>query len=338
MNTFKKLCLTMSLMLTFSASAYAQDSTSWEQWLNTLKTELIEDKGLDSALVYQNLDTLSFDPDVIKKDNAQPSARMSFATYKEKAVNQVRIKQGKRFYQQHRSEIDQFAKQYGVSPYVMVALLGIESNYGGYTGNHDVIRSMATLAYGTVRDDKPYQERRKKMFRDELYYALKIIDDGILTRENFKGSWAGASGINQHMPSSYYAKVVDGDEDGDRDIWSNNDLSDVFATTANHLKEVGWKTGQRWGREVKLPEDFSTRWAGNKIKKPLLEWRRLGVTQQNGQPLPVVEDMQGSIIIPDGLDGQAYIGYDNFHAFRRWNRSDYFALVVGSLADAIASP
>lgn len=309
------------------------DTTGWKAWLQELKAETIE-KGI-SPEVASVLDTLEFDQSVINLDERQPSKIMSFPEYKSRAVSQSRIDGGRIFYDKHKEELEHFAREYGISAPVMVALLGIESDYGGFTGEFDIIRSLATLAYGSKRNTEEDTEKRKSYFRSEIYYALKMIQDGIVDPDNFIGSWAGASGINQHMPGTYYEKVVDGDNDGDRDIWDKNDLSDTFATMTNHLKEVGWKTGQRWGRRVKLPPDFPDSLEGRHIKKPLQEWADEGVTLPDGSPLPVVKGMQGSIIVPKG--GPAYIGYDNFHALRRWNQSNYFVLVVGSLADQIAA-
>ncbi|MCB1531252.1 MAG: lytic murein transglycosylase [Alphaproteobacteria bacterium] len=295
-------------------------------------------KGINAQLADEVLNPLRFDPDVIKSDSRQAPQKYSFVEYQKKAVNPNRVKNGQNFYRRHRQELEHYAGKAGVPASVIVALLGIETDYGGFTGKNDVIQALASLAYGAQRSDPAAQKKRRDYFRTQIYYSLKLLQDKHIERDDFKGSWAGAFGINQHMPESFYTYVVDGDGDGDKEILNMNDLSDVFATTANHLHKVGWKEGQRWGREVALPANFPKTLVGNSIKKPLSFWRSAGVTLPGGAPLPASADIQGSIIAPDGLQGPVYIGYDNFHAFRRWNKSDYFALVVGTLSDKIAQP
>jgi membrane-bound lytic murein transglycosylase B len=149
-----------------------------------------------------------------------------------------------------------------------------------------------------------------------------------------KGSWAGAMGQNQFMPSSFNAYAVDGNNDGRRDIWTS--LPDVFASSANYLSRHGWNEDERWGRRVKLPDNFPNTFASLDYKKSLTEWKNMGVTLPNGAPIPVAEGMQGSIVAPDGLGGDTFLVYDNYRVIMRWNKSTYFASSVGILADAIA--
>ena len=333
---FKTLLLGSLLcaLTIWPASSNAQNA-DWESWKAGLKKEVIA-KGIKPEFANRVIGGLSYDSNVVSKDSNQVSSKYSFAEYKKKAVNPNRVQNGRDYYRKHKQELDMFAAREGVPAEVIVALLGIETDYGGYLGDYDVLRSVASIAYGSKRKTTKAQQARRKYFRVQTFHALKLLQDGVIQRQDFKGSWAGAFGINQHMPESFYSYVVDGDNDGDKEIMNKNDLSDVFATTANHLKKVRWKTGERWGRKVKLPANFSKALIGNKIKKPIAFWNSNGVTQMNGQPLPVVAGMQGSIIAPDGVNGEVYIGYENFHAFRRWNKSDYFALVVGNLSDRIA--
>lgn len=337
MRKFFVLGMMLSFVLMGSiGSAPAMPPKNWGGWKKEVINDLIS-RGLKPQIVHAVFDDMTFEPKVLEFDTNQPAAKMSFADYRKKALSTYRAKKGKGFYHANRKAVDLYATRYGVPGAVIVALLGIESDYGAYTGKHDVITSMASLAFAAKRDTHEATNKRRKLFYDELYYAVKMIQDGIRTKDNFKGSWAGASGINQHMPSSYYAKVVDGNGDGRKDIWSHDHLDDVFATTAHHLQSVGWKNGEKWGRRVRLPKGFDRKLIGNNIKKPLSFWHDKGVMKFDGSPLPVVQGMQGSIIAPDGVDGEVYIGYENFHAFRRWNRSDYFALVVGLLSDHIAA-
>jgi len=164
--------------------------------------------------------------------------------------------------------------------------------------------------------------------------ALKILNEGHIRPVDMKGSWAGAMGQNQFMPSSFHAFAVDGDNDGKRNIWG--DLDDVFASTANYLSKSGWKEDEKWGRLVKLPQGFPESIADLKIKKTLKEWSNMGVTLPNGAPLPDVPGFRASIVTPDDENGPAYLAYDNYRVIMKWNRSVYFATSVGLIADAIA--
>ncbi len=312
------------------------DSTAWKSWKTELVAHVIK-KGIAKESANGIINNLEFDPVVLEKDSNQPSRRYTFPEYKKKAVNQGRIDRGRVFYQEHKKELDHYAKKYGVSAPVIVALLGMETDYGGYTGTYDVLNSLATLAYGSVRDTPKKQNGRRNYFRAQIYYAIKMLDENIVERADFKGSWAGAFGINQHMPESFFAHVIDGDGDGDLEILNKGDLSDVFATTANHLKKVGWKDGYRWGRDVLVPDSIEAHLIKKKTKKTLKEWASMGITLPDSTSIPVVSGMKAALVVPKGMSpGQGYLAYDNFFAFKRWNNSDYFALAVGSLANEIA--
>lgn len=228
-------------------------------------------------------------------------------------------------YSQYRNELEQAAQKYGVPPHYIVALWGIETSYGNNTGGFKVVPALATLAY---------DGRRSEFFRGELMNALKILQEGHIAPSEMKGSWAGAMGQNQFMPSSFNAYAVDGNGDGRRDIWTT--LPDVFASSANYLSKHGWDNEQRWGRQVSLPSGFSKSMADLDVKKSLSEWSRLGVKLTTGGNIPTSPDLQASIVAPDGLDGPAFLVYDNYRVIMRWNKSTYFATSVGLLADAIA--
>ena len=206
----------------------------------------------------------------------------------------------------------------------IVALWGIETDFGRITGGFPVISSLATLAY---------DGRRSKFFRKELLLALKIVDGGHILAKDMVGSWAGAMGQNQFMPSSFHAYAVDYDKDGSKDIWKT--LPDVFASIANYLSKSGWQADQTWGRPVRLPENFSRKFLGRKIKKPLGEWQQLGVRKLSGQDLPK-RNLLSSIIRPEkGQIGPAFVIYNNYEVILKWNRSNYFATAVGTLSDKI---
>lgn len=250
---------------------------------------------------------------------------MTFAQYRKRVINDARIAQGRRLYRTHHALLEKTAEQYGVPAQYIVALWGIETSYGNNTGGFGVVPALATLAY---------DGRRASFFRKELMNALKIIDAGHIALDDMKGSWAGAMGQNQFMPSSFHAYAVDGNNDGKRDIWTS--LPDVFASTANYLSRSGWVEDERWGRAVRIPASIKDSMIGLDTKYALKSWRNMGVTQPNGQPIPVVEGMKASLIAPDGRDGPTFLVYNNFRVIMKWNRSTYFATSVGLLADQIA--
>jgi membrane-bound lytic murein transglycosylase B len=302
-------------------AAKAQD---FVQWRYALMQDAMR-HGVSREAAAAGLGAVQPDPRVIKLDRRQPEKTASFAGYRKFVVSAARIQAGRRMMRENARLLDAVGKRYGVPPQFIVALWGIETSYGKNTGNYDTIRSLATLAW---------EGRRADFFRTELFDALKIIDQGGIAFDDMKGSWAGAMGQNQFMPSSFLKFAVDGDGDGRRDIW--NTRADVFASTANYLAKSGWKTGERWGRAVHVPHGFSPSHVTLKSTKTLAEWKRLGVTLPGGKPLPVAAGMRASLVAPDGLHGPTYLAYDNYRAIMLWNRSTYFATSVGLLADAIA--
>ena len=264
-------------------------------------------------------------PRVIELDRKQPEGKMTFAQYKAKVISKDRIIQGRKLYAQHRETLDAIAEKYGVpAPYIL-ALWGMETSYGNNTGGFGVIPALATLAH---------DGRRSTFFRGELLAALTILEQGHISLKDMKGSWAGAMGQNQFMPSSFHAYAVDEDGDGRRDIWTTR--RDVFASTANYLSKSGWRGDERWGRPVKLPAKFPVKLVGTETRKSLKEWNKLGVRLPNGEKLPDIEKMSASVVAPDGIGGPAFLAYHNFGVIMKWNRSQYFAVSVGTLADAIA--
>jgi membrane-bound lytic murein transglycosylase B len=304
---------------------YAQ--RPFNEWLDDFKIEAAN-AGISQTTIDTALSNISPIQRVIKQDKNQPE-RKTFVDYRDKRVNDYRIRKGQEMYNLHKDELERIGKIYGVAPQYILALWGMETNYGTYTGNENIIEALATLAW---------EGRREAFFKKELISALRILDDGHITLDKMKGSWAGAMGQNQFMPTSFEQYAVDGDGDGKRDIWTN--LSDVFASTANYLATHNWESGQRWGREVKLPAAFDQKLTAQYVKdttvKSLQEWKNLGVTQPNGDPIPVVAGMNAGIITPDGLGGPAYLVYNNTRVIMRWNNSTYFATSVGLLADQIS--
>jgi membrane-bound lytic murein transglycosylase B len=200
----------------------------------------------------------------------------------------------------------------------------MESDFGRITGNYMVVSSLATLAY---------DGRRGPYFRSELISALRILDQGNVGVGAMTGSWAGAMGQCQFMPSTFLRYAVDYDGDGRRDIWG--DRADVLGSIANFLAHLGWRNGESWGRRVLLPAGFDSRWTGLGVRRPTGEWSRMGVKSLNAGPLGARE-IEASLVMPDGAGGPALLVYDNFRTIMRWNKSTYFAAAVGYLADAMA--
>ena len=248
---------------------------------------------------------------------------MSFLQYHKRIVSPLRIQQGRQMMAQHRRLLEEVGQKYGVQPRFIVALWGIETSYGRNTGNFNIIEALATLAY---------DGRRRHYFRRELLAALHILQEGHISPDKMTGSWAGAMGQSQFMPSSFLNLAVDYNGDGRKDIWTTP--ADVFASAANYLSQSGWRPGQIWGRPVQLPKRFNTRHANLNIRKSLHRWQKIGVRSSSGQHLPRVS-MRGSIILPNDSLYPAFMVYHNFRVLMKWNRSTYFATSVGLLADAV---
>ena len=319
MKSLLKHFLPVALALT-PMNAQAAD---FQTWLYQFRQEAAQ-LGVSKPTIDAALTELAPLPKVIELDRKQPEKKMTFAKYKKGVVNPQRIAEGRRLMRQHADELRWVEQTYGVAPQYVVALWGIETNFGTNTGGFKVIDSLATLAW---------EGRRADFFKSELVKALQIIDQGHITAANMKGSWAGAMGQNQFMPSSFLNFAVDANRDGRTDIW-NTDL-DVFASTANYLSKSGWTPGQRWGRRVNVPTSFPAELVGPKVVRPLEYWRSLGVTSFNGAALPS-DNINASIVAPDGLPGEAYVVYGNYQTIMSWNRSTYFATSVGLVSDALA--
>jgi len=321
-----KSCLAALFLITLlmpAASAWAGAPENFAVWLDHFRREAAAD-GISQATIQAALTDVPYLPRVIELDHKQPEKKISFAQYKRGVVNPQRIQKGREMMRDHARELYAVQKVYGVAPQYVVALWGIETNYGANTGGFQVIPALATMAW---------EGRRAEFFKSELIKALRIIDQGHITAGRMKGSWAGAMGQNQFMPSSFLKYAVDGNGDGRKDIW--NTEIDVFASTANYLHNIGWIDGQRWGRRVTLPHGFKAQLATPKVIRPISYWKSLGVKMYGGGELPT-DNMSASIVAPDGVGGEAYIVYGNYQTIMKWNRSTYFATSVGLLADALA--
>ncbi len=306
----------------FASISLAQDvrEESFAEWLEALRAEARE-LGIGEAAL-SALDELEPVERVLELDNSQPEFVQTFTRYIDLRVTPGQVSRGQELLQQHGVLLDQVRQRYGVQPHYLVSFWAIESNYGRATGGFGVLEALATLAY---------DPRRADFFRRELLTALRIIDEGHIQSERMSGSWAGAMGQLQFLPSVFYRYGVDGDGDGRIDIW--NSLPDIFHSAANFLSQSGWQGDERWGREVVLPTGFDFSQTGTGTRKSLAEWRDLGVTQTDGSPIPVAAGMEASIILPAGAFGPAFIAYGNFRATMAYNPSTFYALTVGHLAD-----
>ena len=261
---------------------------------------------------------------VVELDRRQPEFTITWEQYRDGRLSQTRIDKGRQMVAENRALLESIEDRFQVSPRVVVAIWGLETNYGAFTGNFNVIEALATLAW---------EGRRASFFRAELIAALKILDAGHVSVERMRGSYAGAMGQPQFMPSSFNRLAVDFDGDGRKDIW--DDRADALGSIANYLSKSGWRGGERWGREVLLPASLNTAELSRDNRRPLAEWSRLGVRQADGSPLPAYDQPAG-IVVPRGTSGQAFVVYQNFNAIRRYNPSDFYALAVGMLADRVA--
>jgi membrane-bound lytic murein transglycosylase B len=266
---------------------------------------------------------IQFLPKVIELDQRQPDHVMTFAEFIGKVVNPQRIEDARRNAAENWGLLQRVHQRFGVQPRFIVALWGVESDFGKTQGSYSVPAALATLAY---------EGRRGPMFRGELISALRILDQGHIHPDSMLGSWAGAMGQCQFMPSTFLSYAVDFDGDGRRDIW--NSRADVFGSIANYLARLGWRGNESWGREVAVPSNFDTRLAGLESRRPLGDWMRMGV-RSVGAPLTGREAADASLLLPDGLGGRALLVFDNFRATMRWNKSVKFAASVGMIADGI---
>jgi len=304
-----------------TAPAQAQDPT-FQTWLQDLRREAAA-SGISSATLDAALSDIAPIDRIVELDRQQPEYTQTFWTYLDKRVTPERIARGRELLAQHHELLARVQARYGVQPRFLVAFWGLESNFGDYTGGFPVIGALATLAY---------DERRSDFFRIELLNALRILDAGHVTPAAMQGSWAGAMGQVQFMPSTFMRYAVDFDGDGRRDIW--NSLPDIFASAANYLSGIGWQGDVIWGREVRLPPDFDWELAAQNLRKPVSAWAELGVRRADGGALPPAE-IEGAIVLPAGHTGPAFLVYGNFEAILTWNRSLLYALAVGHLADRL---
>ena len=309
------------LCLVFLTTSVFANSQSFEDFLNQVRKTATE-QGVSKATIDKAFFGLTPNLDILKSDSAQAEFNQNFWHYVNKRVSQVRLNNGNDTLKQNASLLNKTSQKYGVPAYVLVAFIGLESNYGNYMGNENLVRSLATLAY---------DPRRSGFFTKEFIALLKLIDNNTIPLDA-KGSWAGAMGAVQFMPTNVIAYGVDANNDGKVNLW--NDKEDIYASAANFLKTLGWEKGEKWGREASIPKNFDYRLTGLETKRTVNEWAALGVLRGNGSRLPK-SNFKASLIVPMGHRGPAFLVYRNFDTILGWNRSILYALSVAYLSDRL---
>lgn len=320
--------LSIVLLMSLGLSVQAQSDTftpseqGFKIWLNDFKKQALQ-KGISQNTLDQAFKDIELNDRVLESDKKQPEFTQTFFEYFNRAVSDSRIEKGLKKYAEQKPLLDEVTKKYGVPGRFLVAFWGMETNYGSYTGNIPIIESLATLAY---------DPRRSEFFTTQLISALTILDKGHVSLKQMKGSWAGAMGQCQFMPSNYLQYAVDGDGDGKINLWDS--LPDVFYSAANFLQQLGWQKEENWGREVSLPKNFDYALADNKTNRSLNDWKKMGITLADGRVLPD-EEMQARLLLVSDYQGPAFLVYENFRVIKRWNNADKYAVAVGHLADRI---
>lgn len=305
-----------------SCSSVAADQAQFSQCLVTMQQRAAAE-GISSEMIDTVIPGLEFQARVIELDRSQPEFTQLFADYFGKRVSQIRIDKGRALNEELGGFLADLTRQYGIPGHYLVAFWGLETNFGSYLGGMPTLDSLVTLAC---------DPRRSEFFTAEFLLALELMEREELLAQDMKGSWAGAVGHMQFMPSNYLRYAIDGDGDDKIDLW--NSRRDALASGANFLSQLGWNREQRWGREVQLPVDYNFSQAVQ--QQPLLDWNEQGLQKPGGNALPVVVEMEARLVVPAGHTGPAFLVYDNFEVIMRWNRSTSYALSVGHLADRIA--
>jgi peptidoglycan lytic transglycosylase B len=319
------------------ASPSVQNPQSFNQWLADVRAEAAA-KGIRQDIIDAAFSDVTEPLQVvIERDRAQAERVLSLEDYLRRRLTATLVKRGRDAYGRYRPLLQEVSEKYGVPTRIIAGVWGIESNFGGFSGVRPTIRALTTLAW---------DPRRSALFRAELFDALEILNRGDTDLAKMKGSWAGAMGQPQFMPSSYLAFAEDFDGDGRRDIWSSP--GDVFASIANYLRGHGWVAGSNWGREVKIPKEVATRLAGKLEKRtggcsatrmmtvplPLSEWRQLGVRALDGTPLPATEQ-KASLF---SGTSRHFLAYENYDALLEYNCSNSYALSVITLGERVSRP
>ena len=330
--------LAMSLLAILAGTSPARaaeiDDVAFGKFLDGVRSEAVE-RGLRPDIVDRALAGVKPLRRIIERDRSQAEFKLTLATYRARVVTPQNVARGQQMAVRHRDVLEDVARRYKVQPRFILAIWGIETRYGAIEANVPLIPALATLAFDA---------RRSKFFRGQLMDALTILDRGYIGLDRLLGSWAGAMGQPQFMPSSYLAFAADFDGDGKRDIWTNH--ADVFASIANYLAKHGWRDDLTWGREVRLPPAIADSVvdasraaspgcrAKTTERRSLSEWQALGVRRANGADLPT-RDVAAALVLPEGKAGPAFLVYANYAAIMAYNCAHLYAVTVGTLADRI---
>lgn len=311
-----------AIIETAAASQRAASDQGLARWVAAFRSRALA-QGIDPSVFENALDGVRYDAAVIKRDRNQAEFTKTIWDYLDTAVSDLRISNGRKALAKWDDTLNRIETTYGVDKEVIVAIWGLESAYGTFRGNGNVINALATLAYDA---------RRASFFENELLNALMILQSGDTRLSLMKGSWAGAMGHTQFMPSSFQAHAVDFDGDGKRNIWED-DPRDALASTGAYLKHHGWTKGQPWGVEVRLPDGFDYLLADREVLKRPADWAALGVVDLKGQTVP--DHGMASVLLPGGAEGAAFMIFDNFAVLEKYNTADAYVVGVGHLSDRI---
>ncbi|MBK5537329.1 lytic murein transglycosylase [Pseudomonas sp. TH05] len=299
-----------------------QPTQTFAEWQAGFRVEALN-AGIRAELFDRAFAGITPDMSVIKADRSQPEFSRPVWEYLDGAVSPLRVRKGQALLNQYADTLQKIEQRYGVDRQALVAVWGMESNFGDFQGNKSVIRSLATLAY---------EGRRPAFANSQLIAALQILQQGDIQPEKMLGSWAGAMGQTQFIPTTYNTHAVDFDGDGRRDIW--NSPADALASTAHYLQSSGWQKGQPWGFEVRLADNFDYSLADGAIRKSVAEWAKLGLKLPNGSNLPAgTEHLSAALLLPAGYRGPAFLILDNFRAVLKYNNSSSYALAVNLLSE-----
>lgn len=294
---------------------------SFQDFLVGIRTDA-QRAGISKTTLDRAFQGVSVNQKVLDRDRNQPEFTMTWERYRGIVINDQRIANGREAYRQNRDLLDRVEQRYGVDRRVVLGIWGLESSFGTQTGGFHVIEALSTLAW---------EGRRASFFRGELMAALKILDAGDIAPAQMTGSYAGAMGQPQFMPTSYLKLAVDFDGNGRRDIWNNR--ADVLGSIANYLAKSGWRAGEAWGGAATIPANFDSGLAGRDNRRSAGEWARLGVRPTNGA---TGHDGTMALLLMDGANGEAFLVGPNFAAIRRYNPSDFYGVGVGLLGDMVA--
>jgi len=331
-NGVKKIFLVFFTFLFLGTPVFGSDQKTEDEfrdeflkWVVDFKKTAKEQYGINETLLEKAFSEVEYKPKIIKLDRNQPEFVKTFWGYYDNAVHPLRVRRGKAKMKENEKLLKRVEKKYGVPANIIVAFWGIETDYGRNMGNSSIVEVLSTLSF---------DHRRSKFFTEELINVFKILQSGKMPLEDMKGSWAGAFGNFQFLPSTYLNYSVDCDGDGKADL--RNSLADAFCSAANYLSKIGWNENYRWGRPVKFDRNNQKIWAevNSKEWKDISYFSNLGVTRTNGSRLPRT-NINAKLIAPMGVDGPIFLIYDNFKRIMRWNNSTNYALSVGLLSDAI---